>query len=49
MPEPSPKTSLRTWAWEIRLCCGTLRVSPMLPPIVEPRPIVMRPRMVAPE
>ncbi len=27
---------------------GTLRVTQTLPPMIEPRPIVMRPRIVAP-
>ena len=47
MPEPLSKASLRTWACETLLPGGTLWVSQTLPPMTEPRPIVMRPRIVA--
>ncbi len=36
------------FAWVMLLSAGTLRVSHTLPPMVEPLPMVMRPRMVAP-
>jgi hypothetical protein len=49
MPLPSVTLSSRSrvCAWAMRLPGGTLRVSQTLPPMVEPRPIVTRPRMVA--
>lgn len=39
--------SLTRLAW-VTLLPGTLRVSQTLPPMVEPLPMVTRPRMVAP-
>ena len=48
MPAPPSNTSLRTCACVMLLPGGTLRVSQTLPPMVEPRPMVMRPRIVAP-
>jgi hypothetical protein len=48
IPPPLSKTSLRACNWVTLLPGGTLRVSQTLPPIVDPRPIVIRPRMVAP-
>ncbi len=36
------------FAWVMLLSAGTLRVSHTLPPMVEPLPMVMRPRIVAP-
>ena len=48
IPEPPTKSSLRSLACEILLSGGQLRVSQTFPPITEPLPIVMRPRMVAP-
>ena len=35
-------------AWVTALPGGTLRVSQTLPPMIEPAPMVMRPRMLAP-
>lgn len=35
-------------AWVMLLSAGTLRVSQTLPPMVEPLPMVIRPRIVAP-
>ena len=35
--------------WRTRLLGGTERVSQTFPPITEPRPMVIRPRIVAPE
>ena len=50
MPDPSlASSSLRAFAWDSWLPAGTLLVSQTLPPIVEPRPTVMRPSTVAPE
>lgn len=40
--------SLTRLAWVTLLPGGTLRVSQTLPPMVEPLPMVTRPRMVAP-
>lgn len=48
IPEPPSNTSSRSGAWLMKLPAGTLRVSQTLPPMLEPRPMVMRPRMVAP-
>jgi hypothetical protein len=48
MPPPSSKASPRACAWVTLLLGGTSRVSHTLPPIVEPWPMVTRPRMVAP-
>ncbi len=48
IPPPPSNTSLRACTWVTLDPGGTLRVSQTLPPIVEPRPMVMRPRMVAP-
>ena len=48
MPEPPSNRSSRTRAWVMRLPAGTPRVSHTLPPMLEPRPIVMRPSTVAP-
>lgn len=48
IPPPSSNASLRTSAWVTMLPAGTSRVSHTFPPIVEPRPIVTRPRIVAP-
>ena len=48
IPAPSSKVSLRACACVTLLPGGTSRVSQTLPPIDEPRPIVTRPRMVAP-
>ena len=45
--QPS-NASLRTCACEMLLPGRTLRVSHTLPPMIDPRPIVTRPRMVAP-
>ena len=41
-------TLLRTVAWVTKLSGGTSSVSQTLPPMVEPRPMTMRPKMVAP-
>ena len=48
IPEPPTKSSPRSLACEMLLSGGQLRVSQTLPPITDPLPIVMRPRMVAP-
>ena len=47
MPDPCEKPSLRYWAWEMLLPGATLRVSQTLPPMIDPRPMVIRPRIVA--
>lgn len=44
----SPSSSFRELAWVMLLSGGTLWVSQTLPPMLEPRPIVTRPRIVAP-
>ena len=43
MPPPSSNASVRTFAWVMWLPGGTLRVTHTLPPMTEPRPMVMRP------
>ncbi len=48
IPAPPSNTSLRACACVTLLPGGTLRVSQTLPPMVDPRPIVTRPRIVAP-
>jgi hypothetical protein len=48
IPAPSWNDSLRDWAWVTKLPGGTERVNQTLPPMLEPLPIVMRPRIVAP-
>lgn len=48
MPLPSSRISFLAKACVTMLPGGTLCVSQTLPPIEEPRPIVIRPRMVAP-
>jgi hypothetical protein len=48
IPAPLSNSSLRTCAWLMTLPGGTLRVSQTLPPMLEPRPMVMRPNIVAP-
>lgn len=48
MPPPSSKDSLRALACVTLVSGGTLCVSQTLPPMDEPRPMVIRPRTVAP-
>lgn len=48
IPAPLSNRSLRTCAWLMTLPGGTPRVSQTLPPMLEPRPMVIRPRIVAP-
>jgi hypothetical protein len=49
IPAPCSNWSTRVWAWVIRLPGGTPWTSQTFPPITEPRPMVTRPRIVAPE
>ena len=44
----SGQASCCDWAWVTWLPGGTLRVSQTLPPMTDPRPMVTRPKMVAP-
>jgi hypothetical protein len=48
IPVPPSKVSVRLCACVMRLPGGTLCVTQTLPPMLDPRPMVMRPRMVAP-
>lgn len=48
IPPPSMKSSLRDWACVTRLPGPTSLVSQTLPPMIEPRPIRILPRIVAP-
>ena len=45
---PVENICCRNWAWLTRDPGAKLWVSHTFPPTVEPRPIVIRPRMVAP-
>ena len=47
-PSPQSGMSLTKLAWVTLLPGATLRVSQTLPPMVDPLPMVMRPRIVAP-
>ncbi|EXI71525.1 MAG: hypothetical protein AW07_03587 [Candidatus Accumulibacter sp. SK-11] len=48
IPPPPSSTSFLDTAWVRKLPGGMLCVSQTLPPIDDPRPMVTRPRMVAP-
>ena len=48
MPPPFVKCACLASVWLTRLPGGTLRVSHTLPPITDPAPTVIRPRIVAP-
>ena len=49
IPEPLSKMVSAGLPCNTRVRGGTLSVSQTLPPMTEPRPMVIRPRMVAPE
>lgn len=48
IPDPPSNVSSRAGPCVIELPGGTARVSQTFPPMLEPRPMVMRPRIVAP-
>ena len=49
MPPPFSNAWVLGRPWEILLPAGTVLVSQTLPPMIEPLPMVTRPRIVAPE